>query len=32
LFVSTVFTLVVIPLVYFWLIGGKKKGFEKDNP
>ena len=25
LFVSTVFTLVVIPLVYFWLIGEKKK-------
>jgi multidrug efflux pump subunit AcrB len=24
LFVSTVFTLVVIPLVYFWLVGGKK--------
>jgi multidrug efflux pump subunit AcrB len=25
LFVSTVFTLVVIPLVYFWLVGGKKE-------
>lgn len=24
LFVSTVFTLVVIPLVYFWLVGGTK--------
>ena len=24
LFVSTVFTLIVIPLVYFWLVGGKK--------
>ena len=24
LFVSTIFTLVVIPLVYFWLVGGKK--------
>jgi multidrug efflux pump subunit AcrB len=24
LFVSTVFTMVVIPLVYFWLMGGKK--------
>ncbi len=24
LFVSTVFTLVVIPVVYFWLVGGKK--------
>jgi len=26
LFVSTVFTLVVIPLVYFWLVGEKKQG------
>jgi len=25
LFVSTVFTLIVIPLVYFWLVGGKKQ-------
>ncbi|MEI6166761.1 MAG: efflux RND transporter permease subunit [bacterium] len=32
LFVSTVFTLVVIPLVYFWLIGGKKKVLTEQNP
>jgi multidrug efflux pump subunit AcrB len=28
LFVSTVFTLIVIPLVYFWLVGEKKAGGE----
>lgn len=28
LFVSTIFTLIVIPLVYFWLVGGKAGGDE----
>jgi multidrug efflux pump subunit AcrB len=28
LFVSTVFTLIVIPLVYFWLVGEKMAGGE----
>ena len=29
LFVSTVFTLVVIPLVYYWLVGGRKEQVER---
>ncbi len=29
LFVSTIFTLVVIPLVYFWLVGGKRERIEQ---
>ncbi len=30
LFVSTVFTLIVIPLVYYWLVGGKKDTVEEE--
>ena len=32
LFVSTVFTLVVIPLVYFWLVGGKEHPHPNPLP
>lgn len=32
LFVSTVFTLIVIPLVYFWLVGGKKEPSSQPFP
>jgi multidrug efflux pump subunit AcrB len=32
LFVSTVFTLIVIPLVYFWLVGGKKEPSPQPSP
>ena len=32
LFVSTVFTLIVIPLVYFWLVGEKKTPSPQPSP
>ena len=31
LFVSTIFTLVVIPLVYYWLVGGKKVAMPEQD-
>jgi multidrug efflux pump subunit AcrB len=30
LFVSTIFTLVVIPLVYFWLVGGEQREGDSE--